>query len=218
MSLRFFHLDLISEKPCLYYNSYRRFSNLCGLVGTLLAFILIFSNALACFIIWVKGHDISVITTKETKDFSSKMNLSHTIFFYKLIQSDGSLVDHYNKNAMSPSYISKQVGIAVDFINVNYYEFRQIKTEEGFLFPKTATQSSFSTNSSTFRTIVYKNGKEFHIPNTLSVFQFSMNQEYDDKYQPIDSSFNSKYRWRFKLSLHCDQNSFAVPHRWLHLL
>lgn len=34
--------------------------------------------------------------------------------------------DHYNKNAMSPSYISKQVGIAVDFINVNYYEFRQI--------------------------------------------------------------------------------------------
>ena len=81
---------------------------------------------------------------------------------------------------MSPSYISKQVGIAVDFMNVNYYEFRQIiyETEEGFLFPKTATQKSFSTDSATFRTVVYKNGKEFRIPNTLSVFQFSMNQEY----------------------------------------
>ena len=48
---------------------------------------------MACFILWVKGYDISVITTKETKNFSSKMNLSHTIFFYKLMEANGSLVD-----------------------------------------------------------------------------------------------------------------------------
>ena len=259
---------------------------------------------MACFILWVKGYDISVITTKETKNFSSKMNLSHTIFFYKLMEANGSLVDphivtvvptlwilddaetkveilnqnscekninypenkykdllnfdltnfqclsrtngkdiylefihspysnkyiniyvarcknttennnscysdevineqiqksnfflsfysettgldHYNKDPISPSYLSKQIGVAVDFTNVNFYEFRQIiyETDEGFLFPKTQTKTAFSLDSATFRTILYKAGKEFYIPNTLSVFQFSMNQEYADKYQ-----------------------------------
>ena len=142
------------------------------------------------------------------------------IFFFRFIQKQQDLIIIIKT---SPSYLSKQIGVAVDFTNVNFYEFRQIiyETDEGFLFPKTQTKTAFSLDSATFRTILYKAGKEFYIPNTLSVFQFSMNQEYADKYQRSYQSIQeliAKYRRRFKFSFHCYKIYVSVPNRWLHLL
>ena len=169
MSLRFFHLDLISEKPCLYYNSYRRFTNLCGLLGTLLAFILIFANALACFIIWVKGHDISVITTIESKDFSSKMNLSHTIFFYKLIESDGSLVDPNVATVVPTLWVldDEKTTIEILLITMNFVKL-SMKPKKVFYSQKQQHKNPFQQTAQHFAQSYIKTEKS-SISQTRSV-------------------------------------------------
>ena len=156
MSLRFFHFDLISEKPCLYYNSCRRFSNLCGLFGTLLAFILIFSNAMACFILWVKGYDISVITTKETNNFSSKMNLSHTIFFYKLMEANGSLVDPHIVTVVPTLWILDDAETKVEILNQN-------SCEKNINYPENKYKDLLNFDLTNFQCLSRTNGKDIYL-------------------------------------------------------
>ena len=77
---------------------------------------------MACFLLWVKGYDISVITTKETKNFSSKMNLSHTIFFYKLMEANGSLVDPHIVTVVPTLWILDDAETKVEILNQNSCE------------------------------------------------------------------------------------------------
>lgn len=105
--------------------------------------------------------------------------------FLALYTETIGLDHHNNKNPLTSSYLSQSIAISNDFKYSYFYDFRKIiyETKEGFLFKKDKVMSDVSFDLSTRLQSIYANTKEFLVPLSLSTFQFSINQEYADKYQ-----------------------------------
>ena len=304
MTINYLILDCISEKPFLYYRDYKRYSNIFGFVGTIIAALLLVSEALYFLINYFNGDQLTIIFSQET-NYSPYMNLTDKLFLYMLATQDGTPVDprilqviptlwkingtntsverlissscsreknypqekydkildfdiskltclskengddiifkyefepylkqymniyvakcqgytlegeecfpleeidekladmniflslytetigldhHNNKNPLTSSYLSQTIAVSNDFKYSYFYDFRKIiyETKEGFLFKKDKVMSDVSFDLSTRLQSIYANTKEFLVPLSLSTFQFSINQEYADKYQ-----------------------------------
>ena len=92
MTINYLILDCISEKPFLYYRDYKRYSNIFGFVGTIIAALLLVSEALYFLINYFNGDQLTIIFSQET-NYSPYMNLTDKLFLYMLATQDGTPVD-----------------------------------------------------------------------------------------------------------------------------
>ena len=318
MSRAWLNIDLVSGKPHLNYKGNKRYLNPIGAITSIIASIIILANAIVCLIIFFKGDDVRVITSKEYADFEPQMNISNKIFYYILSTEDGKPIDsrlmevipmywemttsnnntqiskyeilnsgpcsmeknfpdpkykkllnfdvsyftclsrangkpinlnftqspyfnsyinlyvakclkrpennyncydddvieekikklniylsfsvetvgldHHNKKSpLYPSYVSKNIPIPVDVKYIRSYEIRQIiyESEEGFIFTKKKTKKDSYIDISTNNNVMYPLTKVFAVPNTYSIFQYTMNQEYAELYQRSYQSFQT---------------------------
>ena len=83
--------------------------------------------------------------------------------------------------------------IPVDVKYIRSYEIRQIiyESEEGFIFTKKKTTKEAYIDISTNNNVMYPITKVFAVPNTFSIFQYTMNQEYAELYQRSYQSFQT---------------------------
>ena len=103
-------------------------------------------------------------------------------------------LDHHNKKSpLYPSYVSKNIPIPTGVKYIRSYEIRQIiyESEEGFIFTKKKTTKEAYIDISTNNNVMYPITKVFAVPNTYSIFQYTMNQEYAELYQRSYQSFQT---------------------------
>ena len=86
-----------------------------------------------------------------------------------------------------------QSPIPVDVKYIRSYEIRQIiyESEEGFIFTKKKTTQEAYIDISTNNNVMYPITKVFAVPNTFSIFQYTLNQEYAELYQRSYQSFQT---------------------------
>ena len=84
---------MTGQRPTLYYKSVPRYPSLFGFIMTVLAFALILFCGIYFFISFIKGDELTVIVSKDTKNKEWVMELSDKIFFYQIVNEEGILVD-----------------------------------------------------------------------------------------------------------------------------
>lgn len=94
MKQRFLDYDLLSQKPSFFFHNHKRYTSFFGFVCSLFGFLLVLGNAIACIVFYIRGDELRVVVSKETKNFIPFVNLSKKIFFYRLVnQTGGSEID-----------------------------------------------------------------------------------------------------------------------------
>ena len=94
MKNRMLDYDLISQKPSLFFHNHKRYTTFFGFICSIICFLLVLSNAIICIVFYIRGDELRVIVSKETKHFSPFVNLSNKIFFYSLVnQTGGTEID-----------------------------------------------------------------------------------------------------------------------------
>lgn len=92
MHCKWQYYDMMGQRPTLYYKTAPRYSSLFGFIMTILASVLILFCGIYFFISFVKGDELTVIVSKDTKKKDSVMDITHNIFFYQIINEEGLLV------------------------------------------------------------------------------------------------------------------------------
>lgn len=103
-------------------------------------------------------------------------------------------IDHHSyKEPMFPSYVYKDIPVPTNYKYTRSYELRQYiyESEEGFIFTHKKTRKDVGIDLTTSSSVMYPIDKTFFYPNTYSVFQFSLNQEFAEKYQRSYQSFQT---------------------------
>ena len=103
-------------------------------------------------------------------------------------------IDHHSFNEpMFPSYVYKDIPVPTNYKYTRSYELRQYiyESEEGVIFTHKKITKDVGIDLSTSSSVMYPIDKKFFYPNTYSVFQFSLNQEFAEKYQRSYQSFQT---------------------------
>ena len=94
MKQRFLDYDLLSQKPSFFFHNHKRYTSLFGFICSLIGFLLVLGNAITCIVLYIRGDELRVVVSKETKHFTPFVNLSKRIFFYRLVnQTGGAEID-----------------------------------------------------------------------------------------------------------------------------
>ena len=113
-------LDLISEKPYLFFKKHRRYNNIFGVVATTISFLLISINGLICIINFLRRDELTIITSTENQEFNPKMNLNDKIFFYALTESSGRPIDPRLVEVIPTLWLNDNEKTSVEYLIENY--------------------------------------------------------------------------------------------------
>lgn len=83
----FLYLDFFSPAPVLHFKSQEGYKTIFGAIMTIVGFITVFTFILYFFINFLVGTEYYIVTSQENK-FSKSVNLTDSIFFYKLMYGD----------------------------------------------------------------------------------------------------------------------------------
>ena len=90
MKQRFLDYDLLSQKPSFFFHNHKRYTSFFGFICSLIGFLLVLGNAIACIVLYIRGDELRVVVSKETKHFfHSFCQFIKKNFLLSLSKSDG---------------------------------------------------------------------------------------------------------------------------------
>lgn len=151
-------LDLISERPFLFYKKHRRYNNIFGVIATTISFLLISINGLICIINFLRREELTIITSTENQEFNPKINLNEKIFFYALTESSGRPVDPRLVEVIPTLWLNDNEKISVEYLIENYCSIKKN-------YPQQKFQKLLNFDISNYKCLSRTNGENINLEN-----------------------------------------------------
>lgn len=112
-------LDYFSPKPTLYFKSKKGYHTIFGTFITLIAFIAIFGFILYFLVFYYQGQEYYIASSK-ANIFEKSIDLSDSVFLYRLIFSNKSYVPKSIVQVIPTVFSSRAENVSITFLNVSY--------------------------------------------------------------------------------------------------
>lgn len=153
-------LDLISEKPYLFFKKHRRYNNIFGVIATTISFLLISINGLICIINFLRRDELTIITSTENQEFNPKMNLNDKIFFYALTESSGRPIDPRLVEVIPTLWLNDNEKTSVEYLIENYCSIDKN-------YPQDKFKKLLNFDISNYKCLSRANGEDINLENTF---------------------------------------------------
>lgn len=87
------YYDLMSPKTSLFFKGYKRYTSVIGFFMSVIYVSIMIGIGLYFFIVFVRGEQMSLITSKDSKEKEISLDLTDKVYIYNLADTQGNPVD-----------------------------------------------------------------------------------------------------------------------------